>query len=302
MKRSIFLFIAFLLSGAAPLLAEEVQIETYSGPATVSVSPETTFVYDMSALDTLDALGVRNIVSISNTYLPYLSGYEGEVGTLFEPDFEVIHAAAPDLVILGGRSMEHLKAVRRIAPAIDMTIWGTGLLEQCLARLEAYGVIYDKPKEAAALRAQLEQALAETTAAVAGKGNALIVMTNGPKISTYGGGSRFGWIHDAVGLPEAVSELEETTHGQAISFEFLRETDPDWLIVVDRVAAIGGDGTTARATLDNPLVRDMRAWQEGRVVYLDAGPIYIAGGGIQSILGTLATVQDAFAAAGRLTD
>jgi len=121
-------------------------------------------------------------------------------------------------------------------------------------------------------------------------------MTNGPKVSAYGGGSRFGWIHAATGLPEAVPGLEDTTHGQAVSFEFIRDTDPDWLIVIDRVAAIGGESETAAATLDNPLIRDTRAWSAGRVVWLDAGPIYIAGGGIQSILMTLETIRAAFAA------
>lgn len=297
MKRTPALALAFLIGSVTLPAADTVTVETYSGPAEVPAAPATTIVYDMAALDTLDALGVGGLSSIRDTYLPYLEAYEGDAGTLFEPDFEAVHAAAPGLVILGGRSMNHLERMQRIAPAIDMTIWGTDPVEMGLARLDAYAAIYGKAEEAAALRARVETALAEAAAAVEGKGDALIVMTNGPKISAYGGGSRFGWLHEAIGLPQAVAGLEDSVHGQAVSFEFIRETDPDWLLVVDRVAAIGGEGANARATLDNPLVRDTRAWQAGRVVYLDAGPIYIAGGGIRSTLGLLEAVRAAFEAA-----
>jgi iron complex transport system substrate-binding protein len=30
-------------------------------------------------------------------------------------------------------------------------------------------------------------------------------MTNGPKVSTYGPGSRFGWVHAALDLPPAIA-------------------------------------------------------------------------------------------------
>lgn len=302
MKRSIFALPLILAIGVSAASADSVTVETFRGPVEIETAPQSTFVYDMAALDTLDALGVTNITSVSQTYLPYLSEYQGEAGTLFEPDIEAIHAAAPDLVILGGRSIEHLETVQRIAPAVDMTIWGTDLVAQGLDRLAAYGTIYGLQPQAAELRQQIEAALADTRAAVAGQGNALIVMTNGPRISAYGSGSRFGWLHAYLDLPEAVPDLEDTTHGQAVSFEFLREADPDWLLVIDRVAAIGGEGASAQVTLDNALVREMRAWQQGRVIYLDAGALYIAGGGVQSILAALTTLRTAFDAEARVSE
>jgi iron complex transport system substrate-binding protein len=70
--------------------------------------------------------------------------------------------------------------------------------------------------------------------AVAGKGDALIVMTNGPKLSAYVRGTRFGWIHDRLGLAEVCPDLDPQVHGDAISFEFIASVDPDWLIVLDR--------------------------------------------------------------------
>lgn len=165
--------------------------------------------------------------------------------------------------------------------------------------MEAYGKIFGKEAEAAVLidafSAKLEAA--RTVLADQG-GRALIVMTNGPKVSAYGAGGRFAWLHTALDLPEAVEGVDQSTHGEAISFEFIRAANPpDILIVVDRQAAIGGgEGEPAAATLDNALVHETAAWKTGRVIYLDsAPPFYIAGGGIQSMSHTLDQITAVFA-------
>lgn len=304
MKRLFIATLCAVISGSVPAQADAIKVDTFRGEAEVDAVPRTVFVYDMAALDTLDALGVdpSGITSIGNTYLDYLSKYSGEAGTLFEPDFEAVHAAAPDLVILGGRSSTHYDMMTRLAPTLDMTIWGDDLVGQALARLSDYGRVFDKTEEAAKLAQDIRTAISETSDIVKGKGNGLIIMTNGPKISAYGAGSRFGWLQDLVGIPYAVADLETTTHGQAVSFEFIRQADPDWLIVVDRTAAIGGDADDARSTLDNPILRDTRAWKAGQVIFMDAGPIYIAGGGVQSTLAAIAEIRSAFETARVVTD
>lgn len=281
---------------AAPALAEEVMIETATGPVAIEALPASTVVFDLGNLDILDALGVEGLTSVSNTYLDYLSAYSSDLGTLFEPDFEALNAAAPDLIVVGGRSSAQAEAVGRIAPTIDMTMWGDDLLGQTRARLTGYGALFGKADEAAALIAKLDAELEATRAAAEGKGNALILLTNGDKISAYGAGGRFGWLHKEVGLPEVIGGLEDTPHGESISFEFIHETDPDWILVLDRVAAIGAEGESARATLDNPLVAETKAARNGHIVYLNAGDIYLAGGGIQSAFETLRLLQEAFGA------
>ncbi|APE42368.1 iron ABC transporter substrate-binding protein [Sulfitobacter alexandrii] len=272
-----------------PLAAETVTVDTYRGPVEVETMPKRIAVLDVAALDTLAALGVTPAGVIDPIYVTYLGGATKgaeKVGTLFEPDFEAVAALAPDLIVAGGRSYEAVPDLARIAPTIDMTIW-EDVVAQGLDRLAAYGEIFGKQDEAAALAAGFEEKLAATRAAVAGKGSALIVMTVGPKVSAYGSGGRFGWLHDALDLPEAVQSVEDATHGKAISFEFIRDADPEILIVVDRQAAIGQGGEAAKATLDNALVRKTRAWKNGPVMYLDSAPLYVAGGGIQSMSITL---------------
>ena len=116
-------------------------------------------------------------------------------------------------------------------------------------------------------------ALRASIAALHGKagaaGTGLIVLTTGGKMSAYGPGSRFGVIHDAFGVKPAAAGLSVSNHGQAISYEFIAQTDPDWLFVIDRDAAIGREGSPARSMLDNALIRPTKAWKNGRVVYLN---------------------------------
>lgn len=300
-----FLLLAGMVLAVAPAPVhaeptEQVEIETVRGIVRVDVNPSRLVVLDVTAVDTLDALDVRPVGLPNNLYvehLKHLSEGATAAGSLFEPDFEAIHALEPDLVIVGGRSSRQYEAMSKVAKTIDMTIWGEGLVGQAKARLVNYGTLLKKEDKAAELAKAFDAKIAEAKAAVAGKGNALMVLANGPKISAYGASGRFGWLHKALDLPEAVEEVEEATHGEAISFEFIRDANPDWLIVVDRSAAIGAKGAGAAETLDNALVHETTAWKKGQVVYLDATNIYIASGGIQSMTMTMDELIAAFSKA-----
>lgn len=290
-----YAFIASMLA-ASPAIADTITVETYTGPVEVETDPDRIAVFDIAALDTLDALNVTVDGVVAPLFVDYVADTaEGaqSVGSLFEPDFEAIAAGDYDLLIAGGRSSAVALDLAKITPTVDMTIW-EDTVGQGLARLAAYGEIFNKQDAADALRAEFDAALAAARDAVAGHGSALIVMTNGPTVSAYGAAGRFGWLHTALELPEAVAAVETTTHGEAISFEFIRDANPEILIVIDRAAAIGQQGEAAAATLDNALVHETSAWQSGNVIYLDSASVYIASGGIQSMIGILGQFTDAF--------
>ncbi|WP_281981820.1 siderophore ABC transporter substrate-binding protein [Thalassorhabdomicrobium marinisediminis] len=280
-------------------IAQTTSIETAAGPVTVPVSPETVVTFDLAALDTLQALNVpvAGVPAIAPpAYLAEVLGSTPAVGTLFEPDFEALAVMAPDFIIAGGRSQSQVEALSQIAPTIDMTISGPTLLADAKARVDAYGAMFDKPEAAATLLAELDAAIEAAQAATDGQGDALIVLTNGGKVSAYGGDSRFGWLHTSLGLAEAYPDLNAETHGEAISFEFIAEVNPDWIFVIDRGAAIGQDGEAAAVTLDNPLVAGTTAGQKDQIVYLDPARLYLVGGGYQSVMGTIDEVVAAFTA------
>ncbi|SIN80523.1 siderophore ABC transporter substrate-binding protein [Vannielia litorea] len=284
----------------AALAAQSVEIETFAGAASVPVSPEKIVVLDIAAVDSISALGVTIDAVPAVTppaYLAEVFAAAQPVGSLFEPDFEAIASMAPDLIVAGGRSQKQVEPLSKIAPTVDMTIW-EDVVGEGRARLEAFGKLFAAEDKAAELVGQLDAAVAGANAAAEGKGAALILLVNGGKISAYGDDSRFGWLHTTLGLPEAFPDLTAETHGEAVSFEFVAEVNPDWLFVIDRGAAIGQEGEAAAAVLDTPLIAGTKAGAAGQIVYLDSAALYLAGGGIQSMLGTIAEVTTALEGAG----
>ncbi|MDP0927757.1 siderophore ABC transporter substrate-binding protein [Paracoccus onubensis] len=285
----------FALSLCAAASAADVTITTSQGEVTLPERPEKVAILDVAAIDSLHALGVLPAGRPDNILVDYLDDVTEAakpVGTLFEPDLEALATLEPDLIVVGGRSATQLDAVSQVAMAIDMTI-GADLVSDAKAHIAAYGELFGKQDKAAELAAALDQKLTEAREAGEGKGTALMVLTNGPKMSAFGKGSRFGWVFDATGLQEAATGLKTDTHGNAISHEFIAQHDPDWLIVLDRGAAVGQDGASAEVTLKNPLIEGTKAWKNGNVVYLNPASTYISGGGYTSLIGNLDILTDA---------
>ncbi|SCZ64717.1 iron complex transport system substrate-binding protein [Epibacterium ulvae] len=293
------IFLTALVMGAAGgASADPVSVPTYRGIAEVANTPSKIIALDIAAVDTLHALNAPLIGVPSKLYVNYLDSVGSAadpVGTLFEPDFEAMARMQADLIVAGGRSSKQFDALTDIAPTLDMTIWGEDHVATALQRLHSYGKILSKPEAAVSLEQAFLAKLAKAKSAISGKGSALIVLTNGPKVSVYGKGSRFGWLHAALDLPETVEGVDAQTHGEAVSFEFISNANPDWLIVVDRAAAIGLENQSAKVTLDNALVAQTTAWQKDQIIYLNAANIYIAGGGIQSMSHTLDEIIAGFA-------
>lgn len=295
-----FLLTLPILAGLfSPAQADPVTFDTARGPVTLEAVPERIVALDVSAIDTLAALGVTPVGVIAPLYVDYLPdavAQTAKVGSFFEPDMEAIAALAPDLIVIGPRSATLAEALARIAPVADMSV-GTDAYADGMARLAAYGAMLDRETEAEALASDLTTRMDRVRAAVADQGGAaLILMTNGPKLSVFGPESRFGWLHTELGFAPAVADIADNRHGEPVSFEYLAEANPDTLLVVDRGEAIGGSGDGARSTLDTPLVAGTRAAQAGRVIYLSPAELYIATGGITSMNRTLEEVETALGA------
>jgi iron complex transport system substrate-binding protein len=256
-------------------------------------------VFDFATLDNLDRLGVKIIgVPGSIAFPEYLKKYDGadyaKVGTLFEPDYEAVNAAEPDLIIVGGRSAAKYGELAKIAPTIDLTVPAKEFISGTEANIEKLGQIFGKETEAKAEVDKLNSELAALKEKTKGKGKGLMILTSGGKISAYGPGSRFGVLHDSFGVEPAAPDLSVGNHGQPVSSEFILETNPDWLFVLDRDAAIGREGTSAKQLLDNELVRQTNAWKNDQVVYLNAQNWYLVGGGLGALHNTIQQLSAAF--------
>ena len=284
----------------AAVAVTTVDIDTVKGKISLPINPSPIVVYDMSLMQDLAALDVAIDGKPSNLKLDKLQSKNQpnpkEVGTVFEPDLEALNAMQPQAILVGSRMAEKYNVLSSIAPTLDMTIDTTNIYESSKQRLHDLGALFGKSDEALRLQQNIDNLIDETKVLTKNKGNGLVVMVNGNKLSAYGDKSRFGFVHTVLGVPMVDNQISDARHGQPVSFEYLQKTNPDWLFVLDRSAAIGEDGAGAKAVLDNPLVAQTTAWKKDQVVYLSPDS-YLAFGGYQQWMQDLTTIKTAFSQA-----
>ncbi len=277
---------------------EKITVDTVKGNVDLAMNPSPLVVYDMTLMQDLAALDVAVDGMPSGLKLDNLqSKTQPEpktVGTVFEPDLEALNAMQPQAILVGSRMAEKYDALSSIAPTLDMTIDTANIYESSKQRLHDLGALFGKSAQAAKLQGNIDGLIDETKKLTKDKGKGLVVMVNGNKLSAYGDKSRYGFIHTVLDIPMADDQIADARHGQPISFEYIQKTNPDWLFVVDRSAAIGEDGAGAKAVLDNPLVAQTNAWSKNQVVYLSPDS-YLAFGGYYQWMQDLTTIKEAFA-------
>ncbi|WP_455465752.1 siderophore ABC transporter substrate-binding protein [Bartonella sp. B39] len=276
-----------------------ITINHVSGTTSVPTSPQKVVVFDLASLDNMNRLGIKAIAGVPEGKKPtYLQQFDDakyeKIGTLFEPDYEKIAALQPNLIIISSRTQTKYKDLSKIAPTIDLTVRNENSLEDIKRNVSILGKIFGKEKEAEKEIAKLDESLAKVRESTKGKGTGLILMTSGGKISALGQKSRFDILHSSFGIAPATDKLTVQKHGQPVSPEFVFETNPDWLLVIDRDAAIGREGQSAEQLLDNELVKRTTAGKKGQIIYLDSWSWYRASGGLTGLNETVKQINEAF--------
>ncbi|WP_306078699.1 siderophore ABC transporter substrate-binding protein [Oceanimonas sp. CHS3-5] len=271
---------------AAP--AELVTVKHPMGSTQVQVRPERVVVTGIAALDVLDAFGIAP-VAVTKEYLPdYLAQYRSEQyatsGTLFEPDFEGIFSLKPDLIIVGPRSSDQFAELSKIAPTLvfapdeqaGASYWqATQQLWRTLGRVFA---IEDRVEaKIAALNAEFN--------AIAGRNrteqnNALLVMSSGKNMTAFGAHSRFSALFRDFGFVNAAEVHSQSRHGELVSFEYIKQANPQHLFIIDRDKVVNKGRSTTHEQFDNALVKATNAYRNQAVTYLNTSAWYITASGV----------------------
>lgn len=266
---------------------EQITITHELGQTDVPKNPENIVVFDFGMLDTLDYLDIH-ITGVPQTNIPsYLEKYSSEdyenIGSLKEPDFEKISKIDPDLIIISGRQSEMYDELSKLGPVVYLGVDHTRYIDSFKENLEKIGKIFDVEDKIEDELNKIDDSISTLNEkAKKSNSNSLIILANDDKISAYGSGSRFGLIHDVFGIPAIDKNIEASTHGMNVSFEYVKEKDPDILYVIDRSAAIGEE-PTAKNIVENSLMKDTKAFQNDKIIYLNADYWYLSGGGLVSM-------------------
>jgi iron complex transport system substrate-binding protein len=280
---------------AATITVEHAQGST----ADVPVNPEKVFTFDLGVLDTLDALGVEPAGVPEAQYPEALSKYSDakytKIGSVKEPDFEAVSAGDPDLIIISGRTAGAYEELSKIAPTIDLSIDAANPMESFKTQAQKLGTIFDKSAEVEEQLAAVDATVSETKAKAANAGKGLIVLSSGGEVTAYGAGSRFGIIHDVLGVPTAADVKVDGSHGEAISFEYIKQANPDILYVINRDSAVGAEASAANPILDNELVQSTNAARNNKVINLDPMGWYVIGYGLNNVKAMVDAVAESVA-------
>jgi len=259
--------------GAATVVFEDVTLEE---------QPQRIISFDYGFLDTLDALGVEGIVGLPRgSNMPEsLKKYDTDeypnLGTLKEIDFEAVAAAQPDVIFISGRQAPLYEELKEITPnVIFIGSDNENYIEGVYETIDLAATIFDKEEKAEELKATLQEKVDAVNEKAAGYENALVAMYNEKKLSGFDNGkdSRFAYVYNDFGFKPVTENIDASSHGSDFSYESILSVNPEVLLIIDRTAS---DVETLKADIENDIIKQTRAYKEGKIVYLE-GPTWYFG-------------------------
>lgn len=265
---------------------EETELE-------VPYNPERIAILDMASLDILDALGVGDrVVGTASTSLDYLQDYVNDenianLGTIKEADLEAVMACEPDVIFIGGRLASSYDALSEIAPVVYLTTdTETGVVASVEKNAGIIASMFGLEEQVDDLMSDFAGRVEALAAFAEGK-TAIVGLCTSGGFNVLGNDGRCSIIGREIGFENVGvdADIETSTHGNEASFEFVVEKNPEYIFVMDRDAAIATEGAQlAREIVENELVMETDAYQNGNIVYLEHPAVwYTAEGGVTAL-------------------
>ena len=262
-----------------------IEVEDNFGTHTVTTPPQSVVATDNRTFETLDTWGVK-LSAGSVALMPSSISYTEDssiidLGTHNEPDLEAVVAAEPDLILAGQRFAQYREDFVDLAPdAAVLTLdprEGEPFDTELKRQTSILGSIFGKDAEAEQLNADLDAAIARAQEAYQPGDTVMAVITSGGEIGYVapGAGRTLGPVFDILDLTPALEvEGSEDHQGDDISVEAIADSDPDWILVMDRDAAVAADDPSyvaaAEALENSQALANVTAVKEDRIVYMPA--------------------------------
>lgn len=274
--------------------ATTVEITDAHGTVTVPVNPKNVVALDNRTYETLADWEIELAaapVGLMSGDLTYYVEDESiqDIGNHREPNLEIIAAVDPELVIVGQRFGSYYEEIKKLVPnavVIDLNIDvsdeadtpGENLVNGLKDATISLGKIFDKNEEAEKLAADFDQAIEDAKSAYNETDTVMSVIVSGGDIGFAAphSGRVWGPMYDIFGWVSAL-EIDKTSsdhQGDDISVEAIAQSNPDWIFVLDRDAAISAsadEAVPAQDVIDNsPALQNTTAVSEGQIVYAPA--------------------------------
>lgn len=253
------------------------------------VNPKNVVSLDNRTFETLSDWGIE-LAAVPKGVMPADLSYVidesvQDIGNHREPNLEIIAAVDPELVIIGQRFASYYEDIKKLVPnavIIDLNFDvseeadtpGENLVNGLKNSTIALGQIFNRNEEAQQLVTDFDQAIDDAKSTYNGEDTVMSVVVSGGDIgfsAPYSGRvwgplyEVFGWV-PALDIKDASSDHQ----GDDISVEAIAQSNPDWIFVLDRDAAVSSttDAVPAQDVIDNsPALQNTTAVSEGKIVY-----------------------------------
>lgn len=266
-----------------------VEITDAHGTVTVPINPKNVVALDNRTFETLSDWGIK-LAAAPKAVMPADSSYVSDesvqdIGNHREPNLEIIAAVNPELVIVGQRFGNYYEDIKKLVPnavVIDLNIDvseetatpGENLVNGLKDATTTLGQIFDKNEEAKQLVADFDKTIEDAKSAYNGTDTVMSVIVSGGNIgfAAPGSGRVWGPMYEIFGWIPALEVNKSTSdhQGDEVSVEAIAQSNPDWIFVMDRDAAVSStsDAVPAKDVIDNaPALQNVTAVTEGKIVY-----------------------------------
>lgn len=272
-------------TAAAP--AKTIQIEDNAGTHEVPSPPKSAVTLANRNFETLADWGIQ----VKAAPKPLIPGTidlgKGDdvldLGMHREPKLENLVAAQPDLVIGGQRFLQHEDEIKKLTPDavhLNFDVRPDKPIDVELKReTTALGKIFGKEKEAEQLNNDLDASIKAVKDSYKPGETVMAVNVSGGEFGYIapGKGRTVGPMFDLFGWKPAL-EIESGTNnhmGDEVSVEAIAQSNPDWIIVLDRDAGTSaakeaGFRPAETVLKENQVLQNVEAVKQGKVIFLPA--------------------------------
>ncbi|QNH96632.1 siderophore ABC transporter substrate-binding protein [Corynebacterium anserum] len=230
---------------------QKISVEDNFGTQEVPQNPKAVASTDNRTFEVLDEWGVDLVAAPKRLIPKTIPDYKNnddiaDMGSHREPNLEALVATQPDLIINGQRFDSQYDEIKKLNPntaIVDFEPRDDKPMDQELKRqVTELGKIFDKEKEAQKLIDDFDAALKRAKDAYDGKSTVMAVNVSGGEIGYVAPkvGRFFGPMFEWIGMKPAleVKDATDDHKGDDISVEAIADSNPDWMLVLDRDAAI----------------------------------------------------------------
>lgn len=210
-----------------------------------------------------------------------------DVGSLFDPDFNVIELINPDLIILDGRSANYYSQIKKDYPYInvlDASLTTYDLLEQETVFNNLSLIFPNIKNELNSIIGEFKNSFNEIKE-YSKNYNAMFLQLNGKVISAATNkNGRYKVLYNEFGFnfKDLGGNLSENNHGTAeISIEKIREANPDVIFIMDRNVIVEGKKSDL-TFLNESIIKNVEAIKNDDVYQLHPESWYTITGGINA--------------------